>query len=222
MNRYLKQAVLFILVIVATGIHAQYTNNMENYPKYTLAVQPFYLDNGGLRFDVERQLNNPKNWLQLSISGFYLPHKNNRIEYWKTSNSDYESFNKLNGLGTGLAYKSIFYSTSLYYSAGLSYTHYRVTYSDSNYHRFMEDGLTFYEYYQSNQRQIFNKLTGSLCFGVQSSLNRIFFIDAYLGLGYSYSFYDEKKKPFNDNMYGYGYRGLHVTGGVRFGITFGR
>ncbi|MFV0417625.1 MAG: hypothetical protein ACK5KT_02675 [Dysgonomonas sp.] len=222
MNRYMKRAVLFFFVIVATSIHAQYKNNMDNYPKYTIAVQPFYLLNGGLRFDFEKQLNSPKNWLQLSISGYHLPYQNSNWDWWETPNSNYDPISKLNGLGAGAAYKSIFYSTSVYYSAGLSYTHYRVTYSGADYHKFVEDGLTYYEYYRSDQKQIFNKLTASLCLGIQSTLNNLGFFDAYLGLGYSHSFYDASKRAFDDNQFGYGYRGLHVTGGVRFGITFGR
>lgn len=217
MKTYIKLFLLLFSIGFTTNSIAQ-EKTQSDYPRYTIAVQPFYLLNGGLRVDFEKQLGNSKRWLQANISGFYLPHKDESSSTWETMNSDYDPFCKLNGLGIGFAYKSFFYRPSLYYSAGVSYTHYRVTYSDFDYFEFEEDGLKYYEYFQADHRQIFNKLTASLCLGIQSDVRKKMFFDTYLGIGFSHSFYDDRKRNYNDNVLGYGYRGFHVTGGVRIGF----
>lgn len=223
MNTYFKLIILILCLGFVSNANAQKKKlNMDNFPKYTLAIQPFYMYNGGLRLDFEKQLDNPRNWLQLNIAGYYLPMRENSYEYWETPNSDFDNFSGLKGGGIGAAYKSIFYGTGIYYSAGLNYAHYRVSYPSFEFVKYQEDGLTFYEGRETTINQIFNKFTSSLCIGVQSSLNRTFFFDTYLGLGYSYSFYDKNKWAMNDNPWSFGHRGFHLTGGIRFGVAFGR
>ncbi len=199
-------------------------NSIENYPKYTIAWQPFHMFDGKLKLDFEKQLNSPKNWLQISLSGSYLSMKAPLYNSysWSTFQSNFDDFSKLNGFGGGIAYKSIFYSTCFYYSIGVNYAHNRVRYYDYDYFPYIEDDLSFYEYRKNLQRQIFNKLSTSICLGIQSNLNRTFFFDVYLGFGYSHSFYDESKRAFDDESLGFGYRGVFPSGGVRLGITFGR
>lgn len=223
MNTYFKLIMLTLCLGFLSNANAQKKKpNMDDYPKYTLAVQPFHMFNGGLRLDFEKQLDSPKNWLQLSVSGYYLSHKNNSWDYWETPNSNFDKFSGLKGGGINAAYKSIFYGTSVYYSAGLGYTHYRVSYPGFEFIKYQEDGLTFYEGRETSANQNFNKISSNLCIGFQSRLNSTFFFDIYLGLAYSHSFYDKNKLAFDENPWGFGYSGLHFTGGLRFGITMGR
>jgi len=227
MKIYFELTVFILLLALSGSLAGQEVkkrNSLEGYPKYTIAVQPFHLMNGTLKLDFETQLKSPKNWLQLSISGSYLPKKDiYRAEYsWSNFNSDFNDFTGLNGFGVGAAYKSIIYSTWLYYSVGASYSHYRVRYAGYGYFPYIEDGLTYYEYYPAQQKQIFNKLSSSVCLGMQSHFSNTLFFDVYIGIGYAHSMYDENKRSFEEGMYGFGRRGTFLAGGLRIGVAFGK
>lgn len=220
--------ILLILFIISSGTidgqEIKKRNSIENYPKYTIAIQPWHLINGTLKIDFETQLNSPKNWLQVTVSGSYLKKKDlyPSGSLWSTFNSDFDDFHGLSGFGTGVAYKSIFYPTWFYYSIGVNYAYYNVHYPSYGFHPYVEDGLTYYDYYRRLEKQTFNKLSSSLCIGMQSNLNSDVFFDIYIGIGYAYSIYDKNKRAFDENIYGFGRRGTFFAGGVRFGFAFGR
>lgn len=195
-----------------------------SYPQYTVAIQPFYLADGGLRFDFEKQLGSPKQWLQLGIAGYYLSDKsNNPGDYWETISSGGDNIMSLKGAGIWINRKAFIPSSRfVYISGGLSYKYLDVGYTGRGYIPYIEDGMQFYEYSDYKDNQVFNKVTGSLCLGLQTSLRYRIILDTYLGLGYTYSFYDEDKPSFNHDMFGYGYRGVTLIGGIRLGVTFGR
>jgi len=208
-----KNLLMFLCLFACCLVNAQRKN--------TVALQPLYVFNGGLRLDVERQLASPSHWLQLSISGYYLPNQDDFYESWITSNSDFEEFNLLKGIGAGLAYKYFFYSNLLYSMPAISYNYYEVGYNGYGYFPYMEDGLTKYEYRLKDSNQYFNKLNGSLSAGFQTPLTRAFFFDCYLGIGYSYSSYKKDRIVFNkDNIFGFERRGLTVTTVIRLGFAF--
>ncbi|MBB4035693.1 hypothetical protein GGR21_001588 [Dysgonomonas hofstadii] len=227
MKIHIKRTVFILLLSLSGSLMGQEVkkrNTLEGYPKYTIAVQPFHLMNGTLKLDFETQLKSPKNWLQLSISGSYLGTRDmySSNYSWSTFNSDFNDFSGLKGFGLGAAYKSIIYSTWLYYRAGVAYDHYRVKYPGFGYFPYIEDGLTYYEYHWTQQKQIFNKLSSSICIGMQSHFSNVLFFDAYIGIGYAYSMYDKDKRSFEEGMYGFGRRGAFLAGGVRIGVAFGK
>lgn len=228
-----------LLLVVALTVSTSFASAQEEYsreyvlPKYTIAVQPLYLFNGGLRADFEKQLDSPGKWLQFHVSGFILPEKeidyqNYRTHYyyydnsWGTFNSNFNDILGLYGFGLGSAYKYLFKHSSFYFSAGLNYNFYNVTYANYGLESFVEDGMTFYEYRYSPAVQNFHKFRPNANIGIQSSLSNLVFYDFYIGLGYAYSLYDKSKKAFDSTIFGYGYRGLTISGGFRIGVTFGK
>ena len=212
---------LMLTIIGTCSLKAQTNSAEDNSEKYIIAVQPFLLMNGGLRVDFETRLKNPKSWLQVSLTGYRLPYYNDdEWGGWENFNSDFDLFRELKGLGIGGAYKYLLYKDIFYASAGLSYTYFEVTYQGGYYNPYQEDGLTFYEYSRTDRRQYFNKLYSNICVGLQTYLSNALYGDAYIGLGYSYSFYDKEKAAFDDSIFGYGRRGLTVAGGVRIGVAF--
>ena len=207
-------------------------------PKYTLAVQPLFLSNGGLKIDVERRLNSPDDWLYFSVSSYYRGKYDGRYDGrydrkydgehdgryygWENFNTNFTPVNRFHGYGLEMAYKRYFPRTKAYWSAGLSYTYHNVYYADWVYALFEKDGLIFCEYMETEVKQTFNKLLPNVCVGAMTSLHSRVFLDVYAGIGYSYSFYDKDKKPFNKSVFEYGYRGIRPLGGIRVGVTLGR
>lgn len=237
MKRYLALIIIISGLVIIGGKHSEAQSLKESgtlnpdakgeirkdgLPRYTIAVQPLILSNGGLKIDFEKRLKQSKNWLQLGLTGFYRPRYKGDHDGWENFNSDFDPLNKYNGFGVDVNFKHFFGSNFFWWSAGLGYTYHEVYYNTWGYDSYKEEGLTFYEYVEKEQRQVFNKVYPNISIGIQSSLRRLFFIDAFLGLGYAHSFYDKGKRAFDDNMFGYGFRGMRCHGGVRIGMPLGR
>lgn len=225
----MKKIILLLsaLVVMSTLCAQKKKEKYYNYnivPKYTISVQPTYLASSGLRLDFEKQLGSTMQWLQLSATGYYAP-KYDHIGYndgWLTFNTNYdEPIQSLKGGGIGAAYKSFFKSQNyFYYSVGLYYTHYSVDVKIYDYHKFIDDGLTYYKYEGKIEDLNYDKINTNLNIGMQTRLDQTIFIDFYMGVGYSYSF--RNSDYFSDNMFEYGYRGMQVVGGFRIGFAFGK
>jgi hypothetical protein len=206
-------------------VYAQYVE--EKLPRYAVSVEPFYLFNGGLRVNVEKQLK-PKEWLELNITGYRMPYseiRENNFLWWGseegghvTPNSDFEQFTELSGFGIGGTYKR-YLSSSWLVSTNFSYTYYNVGYPDWDFHPYREDGLTFYDYGLKDTYQTFNKLTGNVCIGVHSDFSHAYLVEFYGGLGGAYSFYNQNKKSYDETMFGFGYRGIHLVFGMKVGFN---
>ncbi|MDR1631491.1 MAG: hypothetical protein LBR97_01160 [Dysgonamonadaceae bacterium] len=192
------------------------------FPRYAVSLEPFYLYNGSLRLNVEKRLES-NDWIELNITGYYLPHDEIETRKYKggsyfTSNSDFERFSGLSGLGIGSAYKH-YISRYFFMSAGASYTCYHVRYADISFSKFQEDGLEFYEYKYQDFRQIFNKFTANLSIGARSTFRRTLFIEYYLGVGYAHSLYNKDKKAYDSYAFGFGYKGIYPTSGFKIGFN---
>lgn len=199
--------------------------NEEVMPKYTISVHPSYLFSNGLRFDFEKQLGSPNKWLQVTATGYYASDYDSDDGYddgWINFNTSFDTpIQALKGAGLGVAYKEFFTKKkTLYYSAGLYYTHYDVKIKEYGYYPFTENGLTFYEGLTKNIDIDYDKINANIVVGVQTSPAQGLFCDFFVGAGYAYSFYN---KPYlNKNQFEYGYRGLQIVGGFRMGIGFGK
>jgi hypothetical protein len=198
-------------------------------PNYAVSVEPLFLYNGGLRLNVEKRLT-PKQWIELNVTGYRLPeHKMDDDNYynnswwnndgWITSNADFNSFSKLSGAGLGGTYKYYFYSSN-YVSGGISYAYSGVQYKDYTFHPYTEEGLTYYSYGLHNVNQDFHRLAGNLCIGTRSAFYHAYLIEFYGGLGYTHSFYDKDKRTYDETMFGFGYKGMTITFGFKFGFNF--
>jgi hypothetical protein len=221
MNQSIKYLIFSCLCLLGEINLLNAQDYEEKLPNYTFSVEPLLLYNGGLRLNFEKQLK-PRHWLGINITGYLMPYDSVSEDYydssWITSNSDFDSFLELKGLGLSGAYKYHFNST-YFVAAGISYTYFDVGYQDYVYHRYEEDGLTLYDYGLRDMHQYFHKATGSLCFGIHSNFHHAFYVEPYLGLGYAYSLYDKDKKPFNKTIFGFGYKGTYITAGVKLGFN---
>ena len=216
-------AIAALLIVLANTRHAVAQEADSKLYNYSIGVQPLYFLNGGMRIDLEKRLND-RQILQVGAIGYLLPERDDS-GYWDSLLLDgYASVNKLTGAGLALDHKWFLFPrvSFMYLSAGVSYNYYNMKYNGTKHVSYMEDGLTFYETRYGEITQVFNKIGGNTCFGIQTPLRRPFYVDGYVGLGYSHSFYDENKLYFNANMFNVGYRGITFVMGARVGYRFGR
>ncbi|MDR2691653.1 MAG: hypothetical protein LBB73_05055 [Dysgonamonadaceae bacterium] len=222
----MKQNRIFIVWVCAVLFSAQTVLQARNpepvSPRYAFSLEPLYLYNGGLRLNVEKRLK-PKDWLELNITGYYLPH--NKIETreyqrgdYFTSNSEFDYISGLSGLGIGSAYKHYFFR-SFFVGGGASYTLYRVQYPALGMCKYREGELDFYEYQYLDLRQIFNKFTTHISIGGRSSFRHRLFIEYYFGLGYAHSLYHSGKEAYNRSPFGFGHTGAYPATGIKIGFN---
>jgi hypothetical protein len=188
-------------------------------PGFTVAFHPFLSISGTTRVDIEKRIGDTDSWLQLNFQAHVLT-SHDDYEFWTVYAGDEEGVRRLRGQGFGLAYKTFFHRR-FYYSAGAAYNDYRVRYLDNVWHVYEEDGLTFREYLVDQEiRQRFQKINATCVAGYQSTFRYLVFIDAYAGIGYAYSFYDDSKRAYNDGNFAFGYRGISPVIGFRLGLSF--
>ncbi len=213
--------------------------------RYTVAVNPVYLIYSGLKVDFEYELRKPGRWIETSLIGYYAPHRDRENYWWgdyygnnrASMRSSYDSFDKMWGIGTSIMYKHMWHRRGWYFSTGLVVEYYRVGDIRSGYLPYEEDGLTFYTAGDYSHKMSFVKPTAQFNFGKHMALSRRCFFDMYIGIGYSYSFYNKEHFEYfyNDyytgkeqvyyypdysGMYGFARRGFVLTGGFRIGVLF--
>lgn len=218
-----------LLAGAAVRIHtiaAQETQKREKkLYNYSIGVQPLYLVNSGIRIDLEKRLKNPRHIEQISFIGYLLPKKKEPYTYWEALLVD-DSYQvkKLMGAGLALDHKWFPFPKAdfIYLSGNLTYHYFDVRYDGYRYISYEEDDMTFYEPRFQEIKQVFNKIGANACFGLQSAPHRPFFVDGYIGVGYSHSFYDEDKYHINSHMFTVGYRGATFVTGLRVGYRFGK
>jgi hypothetical protein len=200
---------LFVALALACALQA---GGQERVPRYMLAVQPFRWITGEFGLDFDRRMENPRHWVQARL--FALAYDDNEGEVFA------EDFTRMRGAGVEGAYKVFFYRR-FYCSGGGGWRLNRVRYKEDMLHAYEEDGLTFHEYlFDQPARRTFNKLSVFGQLGVQTTFESFLFMDAYLGIGYAYSFRGGEGPAFNGDIYSFGYRGLFPRGGLRFGVSF--
>ncbi|MDR1919962.1 MAG: hypothetical protein LBQ65_10005 [Tannerellaceae bacterium] len=225
MKRKTILTALALGLLTSFGAEAQ----QERQPgfKHALSVQPLYWLNNGFRLDYERQLKNPAHWLQISGVGYYADDVNDFWSFWSFGD---HPLNEAWGGGLDASYKWFPFKRVLYTSAGLSVRHFNLKYNETieDFISYERDGLTYYEP-QSREvevSQYFDRLGANLYLGVQNNSTKRFLIDAYIGLGWTYSFYD-KDKYYPGKYYGYissnslSYRGITLLLGFRIGFRLG-
>lgn len=213
-----------IVCIVVTEAKAQ-TEDVFNNRKITIGWEPLSTMDGGLRVDVEMRLKKSRNWLNLQLTCYGLSDRdfNGEADYYTnnvTFTSGFQKFRSYSGFGVQAMYKSFFFRDIFFWGGGINYHYFDVSYYDETYKPFVEDGLTFYKYFRGNESQYFNKIYPFLSTGVRSSSRKHFFVEGYIKLGYSYSFYNEEKKAYNKNFLSFGHRGVTMDLGGRIGWQF--
>ena len=194
-----------------------------NENRYTIAIRPFYLANNGIKVDFEMELPRKGSWLQFEgIIRFNT--YDNRYRYFGYWESGDNWFTKLNGYGIGAYYKNYFRPKGWYYDIGILLNHYGVDKPGIVKSSFIEDGLTFIRYDRQMIHWNFFKPSLNFNIGKHFALTRTLFLDAFAGVGYTYSFHDAEANKYFDSYdpRGFSYRGLYVSGGFRIGILWSR
>lgn len=211
-----------VVCIMVTNLKAQTDDAFKN-KKIAIAWEPLHLIDGGIGVDFEMRLKETRNWLNLRLTGYYLPSyspDSDNYEDYMTSSSGFEEFDGYSGFGAKATYKSFFSRSAFYWGGGLSYNYYDVSYYTQSYRSYKEDGMTFYKYYQGKESQHFNKIYPFLTIGARSAWRKQFVSEIYVTAGYSHGFYNEQKKAYNRNFLGFGHRGMAMTLGWRMGFQF--
>ncbi len=211
--------------------------------RYTIAVNPFYLISGGLKFDFEYELKTGK-WIQTSLIGYYAPDRENENSYWWGDGygnnrysfvSGFDNYYSMWGVGASALYKHVWSRRGWYYSTGITLEYFNVKQMRSGYKPYQEEGLAglyFYEASISPYAMSFVKPTATFNFGKHIAIAPVCFLDLYIGVGFSYSIYDQDKhfghisdydgeiyyEPEYDGMYGFARRGFVFNAGFRFGV----
>jgi hypothetical protein len=209
--------------------------------RYTVAVNPLMLLNDGLKADFEYELKTPGEWLQMGLVGYaapartmgygygydYYDYHNNR---W-TPNSSGDDFRNMWGVGVSGLFKKMLHMRGWYFSTGIKMEFFRVGRVENGYIPYKEDGLQYYEGNTYLDTRSYFKTTAQFNLGKHFALSRRCFIDAFIGVSYSYSLYNSTPHTYSrDNQYDYNYyytfsdmngfarRGLNLNGGLRFGV----
>jgi hypothetical protein len=208
-------------------LNAQKQKQEHIEPRYAVTFEPMYLHNGGLRLNLEKQWKQRER-LELNIAGYYLPYNEIIPSYSLSGNieggghytpsSELKSFNRLSGVGVGGTYKRYFLKSCVV-NAGISYTYSDIQYPSLDFHKYSEDGLTFYDYDLREIHQYFNTLAVHLSTGIRSSFHHLFFVEYTMGLGYAYSFYDKDKNAYNESPLGFGYKGIYPVISIKLGFN---
>lgn len=203
----------------------------ETPQRYTIAIRPLQLFNNGLKADFEFELNKPGRWLQFSLAGYYAPQYDYTItmgEYsfedywwgagWENFMSDGETFEKLSGMGIGIAYKHIFSNSGWYWSAGISFSYYDLSQWISGYGYYDEYGTHIYlDIYDTVNSKNYQS-EANVNIGKHFALGRNVFLDVYAGIGGRYTFIVGFDNWYmNDGLQSYQYTGFCVNAGFRLG-----
>lgn len=182
-----------------------------------ISIVPQYTAISGIRIDYERKLKNDDKWL-LFASQLYLD---------KDGNNDY---NEMTGVGMNVYYK-LFLSqskkkndngmsrTNVYFSAGPTFQHFSLKSTEELPVEFTEEGITYIRFQSNDVTTGITKLGANANFGLQFIFER-FLLDFYGGIGirYAYASDGDLIDFYNDNWLDYGYSGILLDGGVRFGF----
>ena len=196
--------------------------------RYTVALRPFYLINSGLKADFEFELRQPGQWLQFELigryKGWYDPMPEETHYGWESIEAAKNRFQRMEGGGFGVAFKTFFRPNGWYFSAGVVFNYYGVWYDGYTYVSFEEEGSSYLKREAGVIRADYYKPGFNFNIGKHFALTRNLFFDAYVGVGYAYSFYDSRHRFAFDgtNPFTFAYRGLLVSGGFRIGWPVGR
>lgn len=195
--------------------------------KYTITGQPTSMLNGAFRVDFEQRIEG-RHWYRIAPTIYIYPSVYDDWYWYDFEGGDSPYYTDyysdwLVGAGIDLGYKYFIDKWEICYAlGGVHYSFVNVQYEYQDFVPFYEeDGTPYYRWGTMSEQQNFNRIGAIACIGVQTPQRKGFFIDTYIGIGYRYAFYDEQKPAFDSDIWGYGYRGFHVTGGFRIGIAFG-
>jgi hypothetical protein len=192
-------------------------NEELNSNKVWVMGLPQYLFQNGIRLEIDKQLENPHNWITVSPTIYYKD---------KPGLFGNRNVKSMSGAGLDLIFRWYPYGIrkkgGMYLAAGGGYRYIAQKNSGSLWETYTENNQTYIRYVDI----LWNKQihTGNIrgTFGFQMLPAKNFAIDIYCGFALKMS---EVKTPegfwhYQDSydFYEFGYTGMMILGGIRFGI----
>ncbi len=177
--------------------------------RYTLAVHPFHLIKSGLKFDFEKELREPGQWLQFSVMGYQSP---GNYFFW-------DEDQRMWGAGAGIGIKSMLSPQGFYFNAALQYNYYNLESPVWRYIATPQDGLVYYERKSVMGHRHYHQPGFALNVGKHMALGQHAFIDLFAGVGYTASLYRGDDTRYDDYL-NFGYRGAYFNLGLRVGVLW--
>jgi len=200
---------------------AQDEVNLNPFPgvRQGLFLLPQYVAVSGIRIDYEIMTGNGEHWIVIAP------------QIYSNSNG-YDQFDSFDGLGLNVYYKKFLsYSrqqnqngtsrTNIYFSAGPTVQYFNMKSIEEIPEEFVEDGVSYIRFNSQEHSTKIYRLGVDANFGMQFIFNQ-FSLDFFGGVGIRFAL-DENGNTmeyFNDYWTDFGYSGILLTGGIRFGLMF--
>jgi hypothetical protein len=211
----------FLLLFCIFGgalCHAQ-EDNQEERKTFVFSHVPQQIFNNALRFEIDIPRND-HNWITLAPE-FYF-----RDEDFEDA-FDHPDYNTLIGGGIEVFFRKYIQPSShgegFYIAYGGGYRFLKINTNNYLWEETPENDLNWYRRSPANYDINYHGLTAKCFGGYQMKFFDYLTGDLFIGLGMRYSIEDAPEGNFlrfNENINDYGYRGLMLVGGVRFGIMW--
>lgn len=210
---------LILILSINSLVHAQSGSSSTDPVDYknAIAIVPQYATIAGFRIDYERRIKNNDKWL-LFAPQLYL------------NKGNLEGYEEMTGYGMNVYYKQfLFHSnnknsnniskTNIYFSIGPTFQHFSLTDVEELPVEFIQDGVTYIRFTSGEVITRINKIGANANFGLQFTFG-LFILDIYTGIGIRYAFDEDGHLTdiHNSQWVDYGYSGMLLDGGIRFGF----
>ncbi|MCJ8167330.1 hypothetical protein MKJ04_20990 [Pontibacter sp. E15-1] len=190
----------------------------------SLTFSPQHLLFNGLHLDVARTL--AKDSLQsLVLSPRFYSGQTRSLDEFTSRTFEAEDNSKVLGYGLEVLHRLYLSGTPHeggYFAYGLNYHHFNVEFEKLGWARQIDaQGLETYHYRYRPFNEIINRWGATALIGMQRQLSpKPLLFDMYVGFGYTKSnissSYDTVR--YDVNAYDFGFTGMRVLGGLKFGI----
>jgi hypothetical protein len=228
----MKNLVLSVICIFTFTIFINAQTGANNHT-WRVTGEPQYLFINGLKFNIEKRLKKQNNWFIVSPS-FYFKEYNevynpdNRYSY-DFSFLTIRNIKSVTGIGLSVGNRMLLidsnkgksnnYKIIPYCEYGLMYNFYRLKRYDEDWIVVPEDGIDYMQVGTKRSTRDISKVGLNFTMGVQAEIFEDIIIDIYIGSGLRHSFYEGDIK-YNKTTLDYGYKGILLLAGVKFGVGF--
>ena len=213
---------IFLIVIglmLSISVAAQEAESADSFPGFKQAVfiLPQYAIVSGIRVDYERKLKGGKNWIVFAPQLY-------------ANRNGYDRFDSFNGFGLNAYYKKFLSHsrslnqnetsrTNIYFSTGPVFQYFNMKSIEEIPEEYVEDGVEYIRFNSQEHSTKIYRVGADANFGMQFIFNR-FSLDFFGGIGIRFALDEDGKtmEYFNDYWTDFGYSGILLTGGIRFGF----
>ncbi|RZJ74743.1 MAG: hypothetical protein EOO47_20695 [Flavobacterium sp.] len=224
-----KQKISIVAIILFISLssffaHAQHeeTKTKDTTKKVDVFFEPLFLLNEAIKLDVSYQLNQPRIAV---IGGFEIYNGKTNILYDDINKEGELIKDNIEGFGInlGATFKLSKHvsNASFYLSPGLTYRSLDLKISGPMFYTFVENGLEYITYGNAEQKFHINSVLIYGKLGYSYAISNLLVFDVYGGFGYKTATnlpLLKLERKYDENAYGYNYKGLLPLGGVKFGL----